>query len=234
MSLYESFVKVFHNIVEDKFSTDFELSSKKEVDSFDMSTKDITFEFDFINHDFNQKIYYFIDKKFARNLFSAVIEEVNATELDNDLTTKIINLLNNKISDKINNDLKINCFIKNGELLTDIKNHISLSVYYLSSLKGSIFIGFVNKTKPAIDNNNLHFSKKTSGSIFQNQIIQIKEKKDESSLISAVQLLEIKKQVLMSLSEIKDLKGDPDFLLRKAKTVSELSRLWFDISKEEH
>lgn len=237
MLLYDEFVKAFHSIVEDKFSIDFELSPKKELDSLSMP-KDVTFGFNFSNNDFNQKIYYFIDKKFARNLFSAVINEIESRELDNDLTPKIINLLNDKVVNKLNNDLKINAYAKEGSLLTDLNNEIekdiSLSVYYLSSLKGGVFIGFVNKSKPVIDNSNLYYSKKTSsGNTFQNQIIQIKEKKDEASLISTVQLLEIKKQVLTSLNEIKDLKGDPDFLLRKAKTISELSRLWLDISKEE-
>lgn len=232
MTLYESFIKVFHVVNENIFSTNFNISEKKDIDNLSKINKDIIFEFDFINYDFEQKVYYFIDKKFARNLFSYTIDDIPVKDMETDLTPKIISSLNEKVIHKIKNDLKIDCYIKNEQLLADIKNEINLSLYYLSSLKGNIFVGFLNKVKPKIEEN-LYSSKKFSGN-YQNQIIQIKEKKDESSLISTVQLLEIKKQVLMTLSEIKDLKGDPDFLLRKAKTVSELSRLWFDITKEEH
>ncbi|MFN8577802.1 MAG: hypothetical protein U0354_13185 [Candidatus Sericytochromatia bacterium] len=232
MTLYESFIKVFHVVNENIFSTNFNISEKKDIDNLSKINKDIIFEFDFINYDFEQKVYYFIDKKFARNLFSYTIDDIPVKDMETDLTPKIISSLNEKVIHKIKNDLKIDCYIKNEQLLADIKNEINLSLYYLSSLKGNIFVGFLNKVKTKIEEN-LYSSKKFSGN-YQNQIIQIKEKKDESSLISTVQLLEIKKQVLMTLSEIKDLKGDPDFLLRKAKTVSELSRLWFDITKEEH
>lgn len=236
--MLDEFIKTFQSVIEEKFNTEFELTNKKDLDPLNLH-KDITFVFDFITNEFNHKIYYFLDKKFARTLFSVVINEIESKELNNDLTPKIINILNEKVISKLNKDLSLQALAKDGNLITNINTELNkdllLSFYYLSSLKGGIFIGITKSSKNIIENSNLYFSKKASNSnSYQNQIIQIKEKKDESSLMSAVQLLEIKKQVLTSLNEIKDLKGDPDFLLRKAKTISDLSRLWLDVSKEEN
>lgn len=242
MSLSDSFLKTFHSVIEDRFSTKFDLSDQRSLDASGMF-KEITFGFDFSMADISQRVYYFMDKKFATSLFSAMISEIDNPQMDNDLTSKIINLLNTKILDKLNNDLKMQCVIKNGSLIKETNQEFvneknNLSVAYLNSQKGSVFIGFVSKASVYKEEKKseadyakeLEYSKKSSGGLLQKQIIH---KKDESSLRSAVQLMEIKKQVLVSLSEIKELKGDPDFLLRKAKTVTDLTRLWFDISREE-
>lgn len=239
MSLSESFVKSFHSFVEDIFSTGFELSKQKEIDASGLF-KEITYTFDFGMEEINQKVYYFIDKKFARNLFSAMIIDIKNPEAETDLTNKVIKLLNDKVLNKLNNELKMNCTIKDSHLIKDTskefgKEKNTLSVYYLSSAKGGIFVAFTTRAsfrKEFVLDENM---KPNQNSYMQSPIIQIKEKKDEPFILSAaLQLIEIKKQVLTSLNEIKDLKGDPDFLLRKAKTVSELTKLWLDIAKEEN
>ena len=61
----KSFVQIFHDFIEDRFSSKFELSDQKEVDASKI-TKDMIFRFDIDNTD--QKMYYFIDQKFARVL----------------------------------------------------------------------------------------------------------------------------------------------------------------------
>ncbi len=234
MSLSESFVKNFHNVAQDIFSLKFEISEQKEIDAGGLF-KEITFTFDFGMEDISQKVYYFIDKKFARNLFSSMIIDIEDPQNEPDITSKIIKLFNERVLNKLNNDLKMQCSIKNSLLIKDSsqefnKGKNTLSVYYLSSPKGCVFIAFTTRASFKKD------TKEDSKIIKSNYtpIIQIKEKKDEPFLLSTVQMIEIKKQVLMSINEIKDLKGDPDFLLRKAKTVSELTRLWFDVTKEEH
>lgn len=230
----KSFIQIFHDFIEDRFSSKFELSDQKEVGASKIA-KDMIFRFDIDNTD--QKMYYFIDQKFARNLFSSMIDEIENPEADDNLTFRVIEILNNKILEKLNNDFKTIHSIKNTKLIEDNQSEFSndnqlLLTSYLSSIKGSIFIAFTNQL--IIKKDNIENNRKSQGVFLPNQIIQIKEKKDESSLLSAVQLIEIKKQVLTSINEIKDLKGDPDFLLRKAKTVSELTRLWLDIAKEEN
>ena len=59
------------------------------------------------------------------------------------------------------------------------------------------------------------------------------KEKREKSFLNASQLLEIKHVLLTTLTEIKDLRGDQEFLLRKANTLTELSKVWLELVKTE-
>jgi hypothetical protein len=244
------YISTLQAILEEKFSAKFEVRQAKHLDT-DKSINDITVHFDLIRPDFQQTIYFFIDRKFNLNLIKTFINEIDSLDLNSDLTARIINevnhlimkkkLLNNliikkKISDKTENEYSIgHTEILKGFGTPLSEGKVSMSVISINSNKGDLTIGFL--TPESMKNIKERGENSQSSKKSYNKVFPGKEKKEDFQgsgiIISTVQLLEIKRVVLTNLNEIKDLKGDAEFLLRKSKAVTELSKLWFEIMKEE-
>ncbi len=245
--LQQIFLVSLQNIFEEKFSTKFDIRQLKHLE-IDSSINDIAVHFEIANQNINQKVYYFMDRKFTLNMIKSLISDIQTFDLNIDFILKIISELNNLVIQKKSlNSLIIKKKIPDneneytitrpeiikgyGNLLQD--GSLAMSLFSFNSDRGDFSIGFLtqesmNKIKDKNTNNKA--PKKTYSPVFQG-----KENKDEfsSSLASTVQLLEMKKVILTTLNEIKDLRGDSEFLLRKSKAVTELSKIWFDILKEE-
>jgi hypothetical protein len=248
--LQQIFIASLQNIFEEKFPAKFDVRQLKHLE-IDNSINDIAIHFEIANQNINQKVYYFMDRKFTLNLIKCLINDIQAIDLNNDFILRIITELNNliikkkslnsliikkKVTDKAENEYTITKpeIIKGyGSLLQDGK--LSMSLFSFNSDKGDFSVGFLTE-----DSMNKIKDKNTGSKSPQKtytQVFHSKESKDEfsgsGSLVSAVQLLELKRVVLSNLNEIKDLRGDSEFLLRKSKAITELSKIWFDILKEE-
>lgn len=247
--LQEIFIPVLKNVFEEVFPSKFEIRNPKTIES-DKNISDIGIHFELSNPQFSQKLYYFFDRKFALNLTKALIHELESLELNIDFILKIITELNSIISRKKLEEnqliIKNKKHFKSGfeynfsktEILKGYDSpfpdgKISMNLYKFISNKGEFFVGFLTSEsmKEIKEKNNTKNIKKGISHVFQKEDKQ--DLNSSNSLISTVQLLELKKIVLTNLNEIKDLRGDSEFLLRKAKAVTELTKLWFELLKEE-
>jgi len=255
------YISSLQAILEDKFSAKFDIRHAKQLET-DKCVNDIAVNFELQKTDSSQIIYFFMDRKFTLNLIQTFINEVDAMDLGSDFTVRIVNEVNNLIlKKKLLNNLIINKSVPDktdngysighteiikgyGTPLADGK--VTMGIVTVNSNKGDLSVGFLTpeslKTIKEIreSKNRNRSSKKSFSPVFQgkeNDSQREPWRKDDfqgsGSIISTVQLLEIKRVVLSNLNEIKDLRGDSEFLLRKAKAVTELSKLWFDILKEE-
>lgn len=238
------FSSLLKSVLEEKLATKFNLKTEKII-QYEKSISDITVSFELSKENFNKRIYYFIDKKLMLNLTKEFITEIDTLDFSFDLFLSVINelnsyLLKNKLPEKViinkktANKLENEYNISKVEIVkgySDIPDHekIKLLIFLLASPKGDISIGFAQDLIKDTSSSS-KISKKIN-------VIQSKDSKEDFSanmMLSAVQLIELKRYVLTSLNEIKDLRGDNEFLLRKSKTVAELTKLWFEILKEEN
>ena len=235
-------------VLEEKLATKFNLKAEKTI-QYEKSISDITVSFELSKDNFNKKIYYFIDKKLMLNLTKEFINEIDALDFSLDLFLSVITELNsyilkNKLPEKVIIKKKATGKLENEyniSKLEIVKGYIDLAenekvkllVLPLTSAKGDISIGFAQ----GIVKENTTSSNNSNNSSNKINVIKSKDNKEDFSanmMLSAVQLIELKRAVLTSLNEIKDLRGDNEFLLRKSKTVAELTKLWFEILKEEN
>jgi len=218
------------NLLEEILLTKFNQKESKNIYT-DKNINDfsIIFELNYKNNVF--KILYALDKKLIINLMKVFIDKLESFDISNDLILSIINefnlylakknfLDNNIILQNKKNNKDINYSFSKMEIIKGYDNFIpfgklNISIYPLYSIKGDFILGFINSE--------ISISKEEK--IFIN-------KKSKENILSTVELLEIKKSIISSINEIKDLKGDNDFLIRKAKALSELSRTWLEINKE--
>lgn len=238
------FSSLIKSVLEEKLTTKFNLKTEKII-QYEKSISDITISFELSKENFTKRIYYFIDKKLMLNLTKEFINEIDTLDFSFDLFLSVVNELNNyllknklpekviinkKTANKLENEYNISKvdIIKGYNDIPE-NEKIKLLIFLLASPKGDISIGFAQD----IIKDNIN-STKNSKKI---NVIQNKDNKEDFSanmMLSAVQLIELKRYVLTSLNEIKDLRGDNEFLLRKSKTVAELTKLWFEILKEEN
>lgn len=226
------FVDSLKLLFEEKLSTKFNSKNPKIVE-YQKSISDLTFTFNISKDQVIYKIYYFLDKKLILNLTKSFINEIDTLDIESDLFLHVINEINSnivksKISEKViirkktKEKLESDYVISKSERVLENENKLKLNLFTLSSNKGDISIGFQEDIIKEVKN-------------VKSDIFIEKSKKEDfaNSMMSTVQLLEVKKNILTSLSEIKDLRGDNEFLLRKSKAIADLSKLWIDILKEE-
>ena len=226
------FVDSLKLLFEEKLSTKFNSKNPKIVD-YQKSISDLTFTFNISKDNVIYKINYFLDKKLILNLTKTFINDIDTLDIESDLFLHVINEINSnivksKISEKViirkktKEKLESDYIISKSERVLENENKLKLNLFTLSSNKGDISIGFQEDIINEVKN-------------IKSDIFIEKSKKEDfaNSMMSTVQLLEVKKNILTSLSEIKDLRGDNEFLLRKSKTIADLSKLWIDILKEE-
>lgn len=226
------FVDSLKLLFEEKLSIKFNSKNPKIVE-YQKSISDLTFTFNISKDHVIYKIYYFLDKKLILNLTKSFINEIDTLDIESDLFLHVINEINSnivksKISEKViirkktKEKLESDYLISKSERVLENENKLKLNLFTLSSSKGDISIGFQEDIINEVKN-------------IKSDIFIEKSKKEDfaNSMMSTVQLLEVKKNILTSLSEIKDLKGDNEFLLRKSKAIADLSKLWMDILKEE-
>lgn len=226
------FVDSLKLLFEEKLSTKFNSKNPKIVE-YQKNISDLTFTFNISKDNVIYKIYYFLDKKLILNLTKSFINDIDTLDIESDLFLHVINEINSnivksKISEKViirkktKEKLESDYVISKSERVLENEKKLKLNLFTLSSSKGDISIGFQEDIINEIKN-------------IKSDIFIEKSKKEDfaNSMISTVQLLEVKKNILTSLSEIKDLKGDNEFLLRKSKAIADLSKLWIDILKEE-
>lgn len=226
------FVNNLKILFEEKLSTSFISKAPKDIE-YKKSLSELTFTFNISKDKVLHKIHYFLDKKLILNLSKVFINDIDTLDFESDLFIHIINEINltivkNNISEKViirkkTKDKNENSYqVSKSERVLENEDRIRLTVFTLSSNKGDISIGFEEEI----------IKEKTN---IKKELFIEKSKKEDfaNSMMSTVQLLEVKKNILTSLSEIKDLKGDNEFLLRKSKAIADLSKLWLDILKEE-
>lgn len=226
------FVNNLKILFEEKLSTSFISKAPKDIE-YKKSLSELTFTFNISKDKILHKIHYFLDKKLILNLTKVFINDIDTLDFESDLFIHIINEINltivkNNISEKViirkkTKDKNENSYqVSKSERVLENEDRIRLTVFTLSSNKGDISIGFEEEIIKEKSN-------------IKTELFIEKSKKEDfaNSMMSTVQLLEVKKNILTSLSEIKDLKGDNEFLLRKSKAIADLSKLWLDILKEE-
>jgi hypothetical protein len=226
------FVDSLKLLFEEKLSTKFNSKNPKIVD-YQKNISDLTFTFNISKDNVIYKINYFLDKKLILNLTKTFINDIDTLDIESDLFLHVINEINSnivksKISEKViirkktKEKLESDYIISKSERVLENENKLKLNLFTLSSNKGDISIGFQEDIINEVKN-------------IKSDIFIEKSKKEDfaNSMMSTVQLLEVKKNILTSLSEIKDLRGDNEFLLRKSKAIADLSKLWIDILKEE-
>lgn len=226
------FVNNLKILFEEKLSTSFISKAPKDIE-YKKSLSELTFTFNISKDKVLHKIHYFLDKKLILNLSKVFINDIDTLDFESDLFIHIINEINltivkNNISEKViirkkTKDKNENSYqVSKSERVLENEDRIRLTVFTLSSNKGDISIGFEEEVIKEKSN-------------IKTELFIEKSKKEDfaNSMMSTVQLLEVKKNILTSLSEIKDLRGDNEFLLRKSKAIADLSKLWLDILKEE-
>lgn len=219
------------NLLEDTLESKFSIEKYKAIESNKLIS-DICFIFDLIKQNKSKTVFYFIDRKMMLNLIKVFSEKINNLDFNIEFLFSVIQELNLLIEQKLNNIIIKKTTYKDPEYQIVnreiIKGHqsqlseknLTFKTVFLSSDRGDFIIAIPNEYKKTKE-------VKTT----ENKNYDLTEQ--SKSVLSAVQLIEMKKNVINSISEIRDLRGDADFLIRKAKAINDLTRMWFDINKEE-
>ncbi|MEK7432890.1 MAG: hypothetical protein AABZ74_07145 [Cyanobacteriota bacterium] len=219
-------------ILEEKLQTKFSLGKIKTIDA-NKTISDLCFNFEIKKNNYKQNIFYFSDRKIMLNLIKSFSEQLNNLDFNTDfLLTVMIEFNNFLFENKLNNFIiKKKNIEKTDEYqfskINLIKGHennisetnITFKSCFLSSNKGDFIIAIPEE-----------YQKKAEKK--EEKTYQLKEK--SKSVLSTVQLIEMKKNILYSINEIKDLRGDAEFLLRKAKALNDLTKTWFELDKEDN
>lgn len=229
--LLELITPSIKNLLEDTLESKFSIEKYNTIESNKLIS-DICFIFDLIKQNKSKTVFYFIDRKMMLNLIKVFSAKINNLDFNTEFLFSIIQELNLLIEQKLNHIIIkkatykdseyqiVNREIIKGHQNQLAENNITFKTCFFSSDRGDFIIAIplqYQKTK-----------------IVKSSEAKSYDLTDQSkSVLSAVQLIEMKKNVINSISEIKDLRGDGDFLLRKAKTMNDLTRMWFDINKEE-
>ncbi|MFN8674191.1 MAG: hypothetical protein U0457_19175 [Candidatus Sericytochromatia bacterium] len=218
-------------ILEEKLEAKFSLGKIKTIETNKLIS-DICFNFTIVRKDKKQELFYFLDRKIMLNLIKHFSEQLNNLDFNTDFLLSVIQEFNIFLFDqKLNNFIiKKKTIDKSDEYqflkISILKGHehiiseqnIIFKSYFLSSNKGDFIVAIP-----------LEYQKNTEKKEIKQSI------KDQSqAVLSAVQMIEMKKNILTSINEIKDLRGDGDFLLRKAKIINDLTNTLFEITKEEN
>lgn len=218
-------------ILEEKLEAKFSLGKIKTIETNKLIS-DICFNFTIVRKDKKQELFYFLDRKIMLNLIKHFSEQLNNLDFNTDFLLSVIQEFNIFLFDqKLNNFIiKKKTIDKSDEYqflkISILKGHehiiseqnIIFKSYFLSSNKGDFIVAIP-----------LEYQKNTEKKEIKHSI------KDQSqAVLSAVQMIEMKKNILTSINEIKDLRGDGDFLLRKAKIINDLTNTLFEITKEEN
>lgn len=230
--LLELIAPSIKNLLEDTLESKFSIEKYNTIESNKLIS-DICFIFDLIKQNKSKTVFYFIDRKMMLNLIKVFSEKINNLDFNIEFLFSVIQELNLLIEQKLNRIIIKKTTYKdpeykivNREIIKGHQNQISdhnmtFKMCFFSSEKGDFIVAIptqYQKTKEVKNTENKNYDLT----------------EQSKSVLSAVQLIEMKKNVINSISEIRDLRGDADFLLRKAKAINDLTRMWFDINKEEN
>jgi len=217
----EVFKKTLKQTLEAIFQNDLTVENEKTF-SGDKTINEYTVFFLLENKERVWKIFYTLDQNFLLSFLKLRIKDFELIDQEKVSLEKIFTELNKSVLFSADKEFNKSHYFHKPDIIRGIGKKLNegntvFNFIDFENKWGKFAMAFEENEQPAKN------SKKDSNS----------ENKMNNQVISARQLLEIKHVVLTTLTEIKDLRGDPDFMLRKAKAVTELAKVWLEVVKEE-
>ncbi|RYY00024.1 hypothetical protein EON78_02100 [bacterium] len=221
MNIEFDFITPFYlgakDVFEQMFKTRVNISQISNVET-NVTIDDITVDLEIRSSNFTGRVYYFMSKAFVTNILNIMMGFMSDLDLESEMTKSALLELNNMITGKALTKLaemgtNYNMSVPEVVIGKGIKmseTNLSLSLVTLDS-SGSFFtIGFLtssveNLVKPLSKDN---------------------QKKDEKTyaLDNKSLINQFKDITTNTISEIKDIKGEPDLLVKKGEIVANLAK----------
>lgn len=192
---------------------------------------DVTVDLEIKSNNFTGKVYYFMDKEFVVNVLKVMIGDM-PLDFESEMTKSALLELNNMVTGRALTKLAEMGFIYNmsvpeiilGKGTQFSENSVSLSLVKLDTNINSFTIGFLTSSveklvRPKVTENQPQQRTRDPGvSVSSASAVTVTDSTNNKSLFS--QITEI---TLSSINEVKDLKGEPDILLKKGELITKLA-----------
>ncbi len=214
MNIEFDFITPFYlgakDVFEQMFKTQVNVSQINHIET-NVTIDDITVDLELKSNNFTGKVYYFMSKSFVTNVLSSMMGFMSELDLESEMTRSALLELNNMITGKAltklsemgtNYNMSIpEIILGKGSKMSE--NNVSLSLVTLDSSGALFTIAFLtssveNLVKPISREN-------------------IKKENNNISIDNKSLLNQFKDITLNSISEIKNIKNDPELLLQKGE-----------------
>ncbi len=234
------------DVFEQLFLSDVSVSEISTIQT-DRTQTDITVSIEITSSSFSGKVYYFMEDSFVFTILNILLGYVPERDLNTEMTRSALLELNNMITGKALTKLSemgTNYNMSPPEIIDGkgskmTMEPVSLSVVTLTSKQDKFTIGFLTERLEQVvtpskleDEGKMpitHRYKKYEESKGKDTPKSKSKEKEEYS--NDLLVKDLKNLTIAAINEIKDLKGDHDFLLRKNEAVANLAKVLIKLVK---